>query len=186
LLKSLPPLVDPGSPFTKDLAPGKMAKAALTKVFESRSNDRLVIHAYQRQSRFGYSATHIDDRYPRLHYGSRHPRRIAAYDDPIASPCPQPTGRPIVDVPRFKTEHPRAMLGCVSSYTFDNLSPVSTRCLDQQGYVRSLIHDFESMVRRAADDEFFGANGLEDRPALPDPQKPCLTRLRNILTIIGN
>ena len=78
------------------------------------------------------------------------------------------------------------MLGRVSSNTFDDLSPVSTRCFDQQGYVRSLIHDFESTVRRAADDVFFGANGLEDRPALPDAQKPCLTRLRNILTIIGN
>lgn len=78
------------------------------------------------------------------------------------------------------------MFGRVSSYTFDNLSPVSTRCFDQQGYVRSLIHDFESTVRRAAADEFFGANGLQDRPALPDAQKTCLTRLRNILTIVGN
>jgi hypothetical protein len=130
LLKSLPSLVDPDSRFTKELTPGEMAKAALTKVFESCINDRRVIDSYQRQSCFGYSATHIDYGYPRFQYCACHLGRIAANDDPITLPCSQPTGRSIVDVPRFKTEQPRAMFGCISSNAFDDLSPVSTRCFD--------------------------------------------------------
>jgi hypothetical protein len=59
-------------------------------------------------------------------------------------PSSQPTGRSIVDVPRFKSEQPRAMFGCISSNTFDDLSPVSTRCFDQEGYVRSVTHSVSS------------------------------------------
>lgn len=121
-----------------------MAKAALAKVFESCFNDRRVIDSYQRQSCFGYSATHIDHGYPRFQYCSCHLRRIAANDNPITLPSSQPTGRSIVDVPRFKSEQPRAMFGCISSNTFDDLSPVSTRCFDQEGYVRSVTHSVSS------------------------------------------
>jgi len=42
------------------------------------------------------------------------------------------------------------------------------------------------LIRRAADDEFFGADVLEGRPALPDGGKRSLTRLRNSLNLIGN
>jgi hypothetical protein len=98
------------------------------------------MHSYQRQPCFGYSATNINHGNPRFQYCSYHLWRIAANDDPITLPSSQPTGRSIVDIPRFKTEQPRAMFGCISSNTFDDLSPVSPRCFDQEGYVRSLAH----------------------------------------------